>query len=295
MKLRRILVPTDFSEHADEALTYAQSLAKRAGASLHLLHVCQVPPHLFVDVPESIAVEAMTGLITAARGQLGVLESRLREAGLSAESSVVEGVPHRAVDKYARAHDIDLIVQGTHGRSGVARVVLGSVTERVLRTVDVPIIAVPKGAGTREPATILVAYDLSEPAKKAARAARTIHGVVRGAMHLVHTYLDVWGEYTDRGSLVGDAAERRREALKHGLIEMLKRDADSLFSIDAQAVQIHLLTGDPAEQVLRLAKEIGADLICAGKTGKTGLERLLLGSVALRLLHKSTIPLLFAH
>lgn len=295
MKLRTILVPTDFSEHAEEALIYAQNLAIRAGASLRLLHVCQVPPHLLVDAPESVAVEAMTGFITAARDQLGVLESRCREAGLTTKSSVIEGVPHRQIDKYARAEDIDLIVQGTHGRSGVARVVLGSVTERVLRTVDVPLIAVPKGAGGREPSTILVAYDFSEPAQKAARAARTIHGVVRGAMHLVHTYLDVWGEYTDRGSLVGDAAQRRREALKHGLIDMLKRDTDSLFSIDAQAVQTHLLTGDPAEQVLRLAEEVGADLVCAGKTGKTGLERLLLGSVALRLLHKSTIPLLFVH
>ena len=99
----------------------------------------------------------------------------------------------------------------------------------------------------------------------------------------------------DRGSVAGEPALRRREALRSGLIEMLKHDTDSLFSIDAQAVQTHVVAGDPAEKILEVAEEVGADLICAGTTGKSGLERILIGSVALRLLHKSPIPLLFAH
>jgi nucleotide-binding universal stress UspA family protein len=119
--------------------------------------------------------------------------------------------------------------------------------------------------------------------------------VCRGPLHLVHSYLDVWGEYTDRGAVVGEAAERRREALRLGLEEMLQADAEELFSIDAQSIQTHLVTGDPAEAILQVAQDVGATLICAGTTGKSGIERLLIGSVARRLLHDSKVPLLLTH
>jgi nucleotide-binding universal stress UspA family protein len=112
---------------------------------------------------------------------------------------------------------------------------------------------------------------------------------------MVHSYLDVWGEYTDRGAVVGEAAEKRREALHLGLEEMLEAEAKELFSIDAQTIQTHLVTGDPAEGLLRVADDVGATLICAGTTGKSGIERLLIGSVARRLLHDSKIPLLLTH
>jgi nucleotide-binding universal stress UspA family protein len=125
--------------------------------------------------------------------------------------------------------------------------------------------------------------------------ARAIHGVVHGPLHLVHSYLDVWGEYTDRGAVVGEAAEKRREALRLGLQDMLEADAKELFSIDAQNIQTHLVTGDPAEGILKVAEDVGASLICAGTTGKSGIERLLIGSVARRLLHDSEVPLLLAH
>ncbi len=295
MKIERILVPTDFSDNADEALTYAASLAKRASATLDIVHICQIPTYLLLDASQSATADAVSGILATARERMEALENRHAADGLTVRTAVKEGIIHESINAYAREHDIDLIVQGTHGRTGVARVVFGSITERVLRTTGVPLLTVPKGTGDREPATIVVAYDFSEPAKEVAHLARTIHGIVHGAMHIVHTYLDVWGEYTDRGSVAGEPALRRREALRSGLIEMLKHDTDSLFSIDAQAVQTHVVAGDPAEKILEVAEEVGADLICAGTTGKSGLERILIGSVALRLLHKSPIPLLFAH
>jgi len=109
----------------------------------------------------------------------------------------------------------------------------------------------------------------------------------------VHSYLDVWGEYTDRGAVVGEAAEKRRAALHLGLEEMLETESKELFPGDE--IETHLVTGDPAEGLLRVAKDVDATLICAGTTGKSGIERLLIGSVARRLLHDSKVPLLLTH
>jgi nucleotide-binding universal stress UspA family protein len=136
----------------------------------------------------------------------------------------------------------------------------GSVTERVIKTVHTPIIVVPPG-GDVIPSTIVMSFDFSAPSKRAAEVARAIHGVFHGPLHMVHCYLDVWGEYTDRGAVVGEAAEKRREALHLGLEEMLETEAKELF----------------------------------GTTGKSGIERLLIGSVARRLLHDSKVPLLLTH
>ena len=76
---------------------------------------------------------------------------------------------------------------------------------------------------------------------------------------------------------------------------MLHKDAKELFPEDAPAVETHLVTGDPAEALMRVADDVGATLICAGTTGKSGIERLLIGSVARRLLHDSKVPLLLTH
>lgn len=295
MKIERILVPTDFSEHAGEAVEYAVNLAKRASASLDVLHVCHLPNYLLLDASQAAASHAAGVILGVAQEQMDALEQELLATGLEIRTEVREGIVHEAINTYAREHAVDLIVQGTHGRGGVARAFFGSITERVLRTAGAPLVVVPKGMGSRIPATIIVAYDFSEPAKGVAHWGRAIHGVVHGAVHMAHSYIDVWGEYTDRGSVTGESALRRQEALRNGLTEMLEHDAQSLFSIDAQAVQTHLLSGDPVDKLLELAEEVGADLICAGTTGKTGIERLLIGSVAMRLLHKSPIPVLFAH
>jgi nucleotide-binding universal stress UspA family protein len=294
MQINQILVPTDFSENAEHAVDYAIALAKECSAKLHLLHTPVVPAYLLMDLSYSPGPEAVTRILNDAQEALDRQSKTIRNAGVDHYSVIREGTVHEVVRDYANEHEVDLIILGTHGRSGVAKLMYGSVTERVLKTAHTPIIVVPPKGG-RVPSSIVVAYDFSPPSKRAAEVARAIHGVCHGPLHLVHTYLDVWGEYTDRGAVVGEAAERRREALHLGLEEMLQKEAAELFSIDAQSIQTHLVTGDPAAGILHVARDVGATLICAGITGKSGIERILIGSVARRLLHESEVPLLFTH
>lgn len=294
MQIKQILVPTDFSENAQHAVDYAVALAKQCSAKLHLLHTPVVPTYLLMDLSYSPGPEAVTRILNDAQDALDEQTEGIAAAGIEHFTAIREGTVHEVIRDYAKEHDVDLVVVGTHGRSGVSKLMYGSVTERVIKTVHTPIIVIPPEGGEM-PDAVVVAYDFSGPSKRAAEVADAIHGVFKGPVHMVHSYLDVWGEYTDRGAVVGEAAEKRREALHLGLEEMLSKEAKELFPGDAPSVQPHLVTGDPAEGLLRVAHNTGATLICAGTTGKSGIERLLIGSVARRLLHDSKVPLLLTH
>ena len=295
MQINQILVPTDFSENAQHAVDYAIELAKHCSAKLHLLHTPVVPTYLLMDLSYSPGPEAVTRILNDSQEALDAQAKQIAESGVEHFTAIREGTVHEVIRDYAKEHDVDLVVVGTHGRTGVSKLMYGSVTERVIKTVHTPIIIVPPGGHEKLPTSIVVSYDFSGPAQRAAEVARAIHSVVGGPLHLVHSYLDVWGEYTDRGAVVGEAAEKRREALHIGLQEMLESDAKELFSVGPPGVETHLVTGDPAEGILQVANDVGAALICAGTTGKSGIERLLIGSVARRLLHDSRVPLLLTH
>lgn len=293
MQIKQILVPTDFSENAQHALDYAVELAQRCSAKLHLLHTPVIPTYLLMDLSYSPGPEAVTRILNDSQDALDKQAKTVADAGVEYFTAIREGTVHEVISEYAREHGVDVVILGTHGRSGVSKLMYGSVTERVIKTVHTPIIVIPPSGGAL-PSAIAVAYDFSRPSERAAQVADALHEVFGGPLHLVHCYLDVWGEYTDRGAVVGEAAEKRRQALHLGLEEMLQSDAEELFS-SPDTVQTHLVTGDPAECVLAVAHDVGATLVCAGTTGKSGIERLLIGSVARRLLHDSKVPLLLTH
>ena len=148
-RFTRILVPTDFSDTSDAALGYARWLAETFGASLHLLHAFEDPYAAGALVPEvygTVSEELREVALKAAENQL---QQRLPEAArvpLRGTTAVVTGSPAPAIVKYASEHGVDLIVMGTHGRGGMAHLLLGSVAEKVVRTAPCPVLTV------REPA-----------------------------------------------------------------------------------------------------------------------------------------------
>jgi general secretion pathway protein E len=130
-RVKRILVPTDFSSFSTAAISRASDLAMTFGAQLHLLHV----------VPTK-GPEPEANRLLRARQQLGQQISPHLVVELSVEQAAIAGTPHRAISDYAREHDIDLIVMGTHSRTGLAHAALGSVAEKVLRTAICPVLIV---------------------------------------------------------------------------------------------------------------------------------------------------------
>jgi universal stress protein A len=143
--VRRILVPTDFSEGSHRALTLAIKFAKLLRAAIDLQHVQAMPA--YIPVP---TVPGMTPVAPpvpeAAQGiheSLGVLAATVRESGVECQTKSVEGNPGDEIVDYAAKIGADLIVMGSHGRTGLSRLLLGSVAEKVLHRATCPVLVVP--------------------------------------------------------------------------------------------------------------------------------------------------------
>jgi nucleotide-binding universal stress UspA family protein len=144
IELRRILVPTDFSKFSQVALAYAAALAEKFGAELYLLHVVQ---DLTVFLPEAVETAPAVALpvdqfLAAARTAMerSARDSSLKDLPVHQEVRV--GTPFYEIVRFAREGKMDLIVMGTHGHTGLVHVLLGSVTEKVVRKAPCPVLTV---------------------------------------------------------------------------------------------------------------------------------------------------------
>lgn len=145
----RILLPTDFSEYSREAASYACALVDKFDADLHLLHVLETH---YSGTPEFVAGLALPTPVQENRDAcLRALATVIDEAWATARTgrivrALADGPPFLEIIRYAKEHSMDLIVMGTHGRSRLAHVLMGSVAERVVRKAPCPVLTVrPQG------------------------------------------------------------------------------------------------------------------------------------------------------
>jgi nucleotide-binding universal stress UspA family protein len=148
IQLQRILVPTDFSDCSTTALRYGVALAERFGSEVHLVHVVQdlvaLAPEPGLSFPPP--GEYLQELQSSAERSLARLPGDGLPFAGPVTRRVLQGPPFVELIRYAREYEIDLIVMGTHGRSGLAHVLLGSVAERIVRKAPCPVLTVrPEG------------------------------------------------------------------------------------------------------------------------------------------------------
>jgi universal stress protein A len=148
IRIQRILLPTDFSKYAASATKYACELAAKFDAELHLLHTLEVHPA--AAIPEFAMALALPSHIAESRAAAEKALTRVLDpqwsAGRKVIHSILEGSPIVEIVRYARKQNIDLIVLSTHGRTGLAHVIVGSVAESVIRTAPCPVLTVrPEG------------------------------------------------------------------------------------------------------------------------------------------------------
>jgi nucleotide-binding universal stress UspA family protein len=141
--ITRILVPVDFSGHSDRALRYAAALAGQVGASVELLHVVEdVGYGAFSEVYVPSVPDVMQEAINAALERLALLKAEIFPHGSDVESAVYAGRPPLAIVEHAAEGKFDLIVMGTHGRTGLSHLLIGSVAEHVARMAPCPVLTV---------------------------------------------------------------------------------------------------------------------------------------------------------
>ena len=134
-----ILVPTDGSTASATAVEHAIDLAAHYDATLHVLYVVDVTGYSALEVGADVVASALE---EEGEDAVGNVARTAEGAGIETQSQIEHGTPHRAIIEYAGAEAVDLVVMGTHGRTGVGRFLLGSVTERVVRTSPVPVLTV---------------------------------------------------------------------------------------------------------------------------------------------------------
>jgi universal stress protein A len=144
-KIRKILVPLDFSPPSDYALTYAKGLAADFGASLHLLHVIEdrlMTGPWPVEVYLGELPRLREGLVKDAESRIVDCLKGIEQSGLQATGEVLIGGPFQAIVDLAQSSEAGLIVMGTHGRTGLTHLLIGSVAERVIRHAPCPVLVV---------------------------------------------------------------------------------------------------------------------------------------------------------
>lgn len=257
----------------------AVAVAARVGAEVHPVYVLQLGRY-----PAEFDAEGTDDL--ARRGDRATVEAA--ETGVDATPAVVEsdGRTHRAILDGADRHDADCIAVGTYGRSGVDRLVLGSVAERTLRESPVPVLAVRAGAtADADVESVVVPTDGSEQARAAAERAVELAATTGATLHAVNVVdVGVTGAAFDSAPVLDSleaAGERAVDAVR-----------DRAEATGVAAVETAVPRGTPSEAVVRYAADHDADRIVMGTHGRTGLDRLVLGSVTERVVRHSEVPVL---
>ena len=142
--IKKILCPIDFSKCSDDAVALAADLAKTFGAEMQLVHVFQIPYYAGWDEGAAVMAAAaphLASLRTQTAAQMASAAAKLVERGIAVRTSELDGLPHAKIIELSKG--ADLVVMGTHGRSGLPRLLLGSVAERVVRSAHCPVLTVP--------------------------------------------------------------------------------------------------------------------------------------------------------
>ncbi|MEM7167795.1 MAG: universal stress protein [Planctomycetota bacterium] len=301
--VHRILLPSDFSEGSREALKFAATYAHQIGAELRLLHVIDLPHFAYGDFEtttvsgETLHSQSVQQARRRLRDELKHLPDVLRQG---TECAVRTGGAAQEITAEAESANCDLILLATHGRTGLKRMLMGSVAERIVRTAPCPVLTGKFGAvpvpGATGPARILVATDTSELALAGLQYAIGLAGVHTppAELDLVYVLEDIttlpaveWQEFPDITPELFYARGEERATAK--LREIIQQQVP-----DEVNCTIHVLRGDPVTRLIDFAGSNGTELVVATTHGWTGLRHVMVGSVAEKLARLSPCPVLTA-
>jgi nucleotide-binding universal stress UspA family protein len=294
---RSILCPVDFSEHSAVALRYAATLAKRSGGRLHVLHVndpmlASAAAIAFADRDYAkVALDELRPFVAKA------LPASTTKA-ISIRCTVETGDAARMIASAAKQSRCDLIVMGTHGLTGLEKVIIGSTTERLLRRALLPVLAIPsnpseglEGMGGQEPtrlwpgSAIMAPVDLGEQSARDVREVERIARAFGTDLILVHVVPPLQPPPWYRADL---SAHRRLQVTK------AERQLESLAKTVGAGVntETRVVSGRPADEISAMAAEERIGLVVMHLRKGPGLFGSRAGSIAAHVLRQAVTPVL---
>lgn len=289
---KRLLVPTDFSEFGRVALEHAVLLAKFYGSEILALHVLDGAPNPLL--PEPPGAHRLTQR-EVAEHHLARFVEPAAASRVPARFEVVEGVPAKQILERAAAWPADLVVIATHGHGGFERLVLGSVTEKVLRKAACPVLTVPNppDRAVRPPSVlfskVLCPIDFSDTSRAALALAADLVEQTKSHLTVLHV-LENLPEEDPRALMHFNIPEYRsfleidaREKLKDVVTDALRARIP---------VETRIVAGKAWVEALRVAVEIEAGLIVMGVQGRSPLDLAIFGSTANHLTRRAPCPVL---
>jgi nucleotide-binding universal stress UspA family protein len=288
VRIERILCPVDFSEASLKAYHHAQSIASHYGATLLAQYVVEL--WLYPSCDFSISADAYLEFRQAllSRGEADLHRFVATCGGLQPECIVQENMAADAILSLAKTRDVSLIVLGTHGRRGVDHLMLGSVTERVLRHASCPVLAVRQKApdsstqgSADDPVRIrriLCCVDFSAHSRKALKYALSAAEAYDAEVSILHV-LDNLAESADPAKETDAAMENLGKLFPPGAPLSTK-------------IHLEVRLGKAWQEILTFASEAQSDLIVTGVRGRNSLDLAVFGSTTYRVIQLGSAPVL---
>jgi nucleotide-binding universal stress UspA family protein len=282
--MRKVLIATDFSSHADRALVHALELVKLTGGEVEVFTSAYLPPQALA----AMAMGMVPGLVDDARREavqrIDTLAGHLRASHRSVTSASSTEEPSMAIVARAAEIGADLVAMGTRGHTGLAHVMFGSVAERVARLAPCAVLTAHADSPTPAPyRCVLVPTDFSPDSDAAIAFAREVVTRSGGKLVLLHAY--------DLPSLVLTGSALAAAHLEKTLADSARdKLAELRASLRDLTVESYVSAARPDPAIFEAADRVHADLIVMGTRGRSGLSHVLLGSTAERVIRRAHVP-----
>lgn len=274
--MKSILVPTDFSKQATYALDLAADVARRSGAKVQLLNVVEAPHGSSFNAMGEVTTPNATDniyfvqLIEAAKKKFDEMAAEGKYSDIKLEGLVEVGHPFEHISRTIVEHKVDLVVMGTTGSSGLEEIFVGSNTEKVVRRAECPVLTVKAAVSGESVKNIAFATNFRDDQEKLFRQLSKLQELFSATIHMV--------SINTPSNFENDRFYK----------DAMKKFAEK-YNMDNYTMNVY--NDDPEEDgIIYFAEDIGADMIALGTHGRTGLGRLLSGSIAEDIVNHSKRP-----
>jgi nucleotide-binding universal stress UspA family protein len=270
--MKRILVPTDFSTYAENALKAAAQIAKKNNSELFLLHMLELPSQMSDTITEGNSIPEVMFFIEKAREMLESIKERPYLNGIIVNESVLFESAFKGIIEFSKKNDIDLIIMGSRGLSGFEEILIGSNTEKVVRHSEIPVLVIKKDTVEFKAENIVFASDFSKEAKKPFRKLLKFAQIFDSTLNLVM----ICTPSSFKTTLVAE-----------------KFISDFAANFDLKKFTSHIYNDANIEKgIINFSNSINADLIGMCTHNRTALSHFFNGSISEDLVNHSNKPVI---